>query len=217
MAIHQSGTFDYRVLPIQSDTAGELCWRGKAISLRDSSEHPGLVGLHPDFELRNGWITLSSVRSADSTSCPGDEKSPAQTASFQVGQALALALQDGDTLCVRRSGTGDRGFWLSRNGRLVLAVGAIVDLPLGRDIAVQNVNRYPVRELLTSLITFWRWGKFRPSPPKDVLISIQETEMRLGDGEEAFAGPYYAYVGRTFIEGFPGEESIVGIAWLSNR
>jgi hypothetical protein len=105
---------------------------------------------------------------------------------------MVSALQDGDILYCHHSGTGEQGMSLLRDGKLVVALGAIIGLPLGTGISVRE-------------------------GPQQVRISVGWTKLRLREGEDAVVGPYYAYVGRTFREGFPGADSIAGIARLSDR
>jgi hypothetical protein len=61
---------------------------------------------------------------------------PVASASFEVGPSPAAVLQPGDQLSFHRLGTGDIALTIMRNESLVLGLGSLVGLPLGREIQV---------------------------------------------------------------------------------
>jgi hypothetical protein len=134
------GTFDYSVI-VERDTDTRHRWLGRARTLRDSSIHPGMLGRRPLFALENGQLLLRSTESRLSILTDAHFRywgPPVAFASFEVGDAPAAVIQDGDQLAFHRLGTGDTALTIMRNESLVLGIGSLVGLPLGRDIEVAD-------------------------------------------------------------------------------
>ena len=110
----------------------------------DSSDYPGLAGALPHFQLSNGSVTLrphESDRSHLANRYLRERRwSPSQLA-FQVGEALELTLQQGDTLLLSYSETCDFGISLLRDDKLVLALGDVFTMPLGTEVKLANDPR----------------------------------------------------------------------------
>lgn len=143
MAIPDCGTFQYSVKPKMQKLGGDG-WVGRATSLRDSSEHPGLAGARPHFRLSKGSISLRPTEFALSRWTNKHFRewpSTPSPLSLQVGDAMGLALQDEDVLHLARSGTGDLGVSLLRDEKLVLALGAVFLVPLGAELKLANDPR----------------------------------------------------------------------------
>src|SRR5215813_2098882 len=144
MSIPACGTFDYRVVVQRSIHRADR-WIGQARSLRGSSSHPGLAGERPMFELECGHIKLSSTESKLSRiTNPHFRKwrrLPLASASFEVGDAPAMALQPEDELSFYRESTGDLALTVIRNESLILALGAVTHLPIGGEIQVEEDPR----------------------------------------------------------------------------
>ena len=144
MAIPFCGTFEYRVNLKRAKAALTSAWVGRAISTRDPSIHPGLAGARPRLRLSDGTVTLQRAESALSRWTNKHFREwglPPSRVSFQVGDAVSLALTDGDLLWLRRSSTGDLGISILRDEKLVLAVGAVFDLPMGDEVKLANDPR----------------------------------------------------------------------------
>jgi hypothetical protein len=213
MILGGSRVFRYLVQTGQTEAADGLRSHGSAISLGEPLDYHGFASLHPDSLLRDEWMALQLVSSDSSRSghlCSDSREPFVQTGVVRVGTAIISALQDGDILYFHHSATGDRGISLLRDEQLVVALGSVIGLPLGKGVSARNENRI-------------QWLKFirkvGSNPPGNsyVLISIQQTKLRLREGDEARVGSFYAYVERIFREGYPGEDSILGLACLSDR
>jgi hypothetical protein len=61
---------------------------------------------------------------------------------FHLAQGLTAALQPGDVLHLRRNRRAALSLSVLRGGRLVVAVGALDDVPLGDDLAVRTARDY---------------------------------------------------------------------------
>lgn len=141
------GTFEYSVV-VKQDTSTPQRWVGQARSLRDSSTHPGMAGKGPLFELDDRRITLRATESkfTGRTNRHFRRWGPPRTSVlFEVGNAPAAVMQEGDQLFFHRHGTGDYALTIIRNQSLILGVGSIVRLSLGKEIQVEEDAR--VKEL----------------------------------------------------------------------
>jgi hypothetical protein len=119
--ISPDGWFDLSVRLAQED--GE--WRG--VGTAANPKRPGLVGDHPGIVLRDGGITLQ--RSERSPRPAGPSALADQFAIF-VGPVMEAVLAAGDHVRLRRGGRGERSVIVTRQGSLVLALGAArEDLP----------------------------------------------------------------------------------------
>jgi hypothetical protein len=69
-------------------------WIGEGTTLHHSDHHPGLVGHHPLFELKNGCVTLRSTESLYTrrTDQHFVQWRPASPVSYEAGELLADVL-----------------------------------------------------------------------------------------------------------------------------
>jgi hypothetical protein len=184
MAIHPSGTFDYEA------AFTEQSFRGSDILLRGADRDGGgeerLVGLRPDIRLGDDLLVIftSERRSAG-----------VRHASFPVGDAVSLAARPGDRLHVARAGTGDIGLSLLRGGRLVVAVGAVTEVPLGDVRAAHGTDG--------------SWE--RPSADRWLEFTAGGERLTLRGREFAEVGGYHVYVERCWAFGIPGERECVSV------
>jgi hypothetical protein len=141
--ISPCGTFDYSVI-VERDPDAQHRWLGRAYTVRDSSIHPGMLGRRPLFALEDGHILLRSTESRLSILTNAHFRRwgrPSASASFEVGDAPAAVIQPGDQLSFHRLGTGDLALTILRKESLVLGIGSLVGLPLGREIQVEEDMR----------------------------------------------------------------------------
>lgn len=154
--IGPGGTFDYSVT-VERDTCTQPRWIGRAHSLRDSSSHPGRAGKQPLFELEGSQIILRATESKIRLLTNRHFRRwgrPADCVSFEIGSTPAAILQAGDQLAFHRLGTGDHALTVIRKGSLVLGVGSIIRLPLGRDLQVEDdarINELQLYELANEI------------------------------------------------------------------
>lgn len=143
------GTFDYSVI-VERDTDTRHRWLGRACTLRDSSIHPGMLGSQPLFALEEGHILLRSRETRFSALTNAHFRRwgrPPASASFEVGPGPAAVIQERDQLSFHRLGTGDMALTIMRNESLVLGIGSLVGLPLGRQIEVEDDIRIKEMDL----------------------------------------------------------------------
>jgi len=146
--IGPGGTFDYSVV-VERDTDTGHRWLGRAYTLRDLSIHPGMLGSQPLFALEKGHILLRSTETRFSalTNAHFREWGLTASASFEVGHSPAAVIQERDRLSFHRLGTGDMALTIMRNESLVLGIGSLVGLPLGRQIKVADDIRIKEMQL----------------------------------------------------------------------
>lgn len=134
------GTFDYSVV-VERDPDNRHRWLGRAYTLRDLSIHPGMLGSQPLFALEKGHILLRSTETRLSALINEHFREwglPTASASFEVGHGPAAVIQERDRLSFHRLGTGDMALTIMRDESLVLGIGSLVGLPLGRQIEVED-------------------------------------------------------------------------------
>jgi hypothetical protein len=137
------GTGDYRVI-VEPDMSRQNRWIGRAHSLRDSSIHPGMAGKRPLFELEGDLITLRATESKISFWMNRRYRPwgrPFGSDMFEVSNIPAVVLQAGDQLSFHRHGTGDYALTIIRNESLILGIGSIAGLPLGKDVQIEEDKR----------------------------------------------------------------------------
>ena len=123
--IHPSGTFDY-----EAEFASESFGDSEVVvygTSRRNSNTDSLVGHNPKLRFWNDRLVLiaSATNGASARNC-----------SFQIGNAVPLAAQPGDRLYVLRTGCGGIALSLLWDERLILAIGAVTAVPLGREVQV---------------------------------------------------------------------------------
>jgi hypothetical protein len=154
MAISPAGQFDY-VVPLTR--RGEHEWGGRAMPPTETKYHPGIVGRQPDVVLSADTITLH--RTEDALTFALDPhyrrwRQPRLRESFKVGPLLARVVEQSDVLHIHRGGTAEVGLVLSRQGVLVMALGAVRPGALGdgntftEDSRAGEVSLYGVRNSL---------------------------------------------------------------------
>lgn len=117
--IFPEGLFHFRVT-LSRDSRGD--WSGQAGP--SLNRVPGIVGDRPMVVLRNGHMSLTRTEAIDAeTITLGDE--PVTGFDIATGPALACVLEPGDDLLVFRDFSGCCGIVVSRQGRLVIALGAV--------------------------------------------------------------------------------------------
>jgi hypothetical protein len=130
-------------------------------------------------------------------------------------------IQGGDLMYFRRSGTGDYGFSVTRNDRLILAMGAIVGIFLGSDIEVKNdprlseigIRNGPRSDDHEELLLY----KEKSLEDFRLTVVIQNQSYTLQEGEELLINDYYIYFERGHKIGIPGKQSLLTIALLNEK
>jgi len=182
MVIHSSGLFDHRA-SLRRHRAG--VWRGRA---EPNQQEETLVGDAPHLELSEGNLALARAQ----FDWLGVFKRDPLTArvSFGVGGAFEAVLENDDVIRTCRAGTGDLAAMLTRNGQLVMALGAVDGLLVPAGIAVEmdprarEVDFYPVAWMVQKpdVKLFWldpddphldrRLDEIRCAPPEVTTVIL---------------------------------------------
>ena len=191
MAIHSSGTFDY----VAMVSAEDIALPEPVLQARDRLGRPGpwLVGPGPRIVIGADRIVIAAN---------GQDHANVWQAVFPTGDALLSCLRTDDILYLARTHCGGIGISLLRADALVLAVGAVTSLPLGRDVRVTR-GPLPESESLSAR-----------TPPGEVWLEFSITgEMQtLRDRQAAQVASYDVYVERCWAVGMPGEDECVAIS-----
>jgi hypothetical protein len=179
MTLHPSGTFDHEAeFTGGSFGVSDIVVQGVD---RGGGGEERLVGPAPKLRLWEDRLVIFT---------PEERRASVRHASFPVGDAVSLAARAGDRLYVARGGTGDIGLSLLRGQRLVLAVGAVSEVPLGEGVQAAHG-------------TDGSWEK--PSRNTWMEFSVGAARVALRGREFAEAGGYHFYVERCWAFGIPGE------------
>lgn len=140
-----------------------------------------LVGFAPSIEIRGHRIVITAS---------SRERAEVSAASFAMDPELIELLHGGDVLRVVREKTGDVGVAVLRDGRLVVAVGALSALPLGGDVSV---------------------GDGAADATEYVAVSVGVQALRLACGERVTLSGYEVEVVRPALDGIPGHCESVAV------
>lgn len=216
MAIHPLGRFDYRAivpdrfvdaefecvmgrrLPARPGTDPEECLAGSAPILRVTN-----AGLTPDAGPQRPWVkrtrfTLiaTGIRAAD----------PHAGISCHIDQSLTERMRSGDTIYLARTMCGGIGLSVVRDDELVVAVGAITDVPLGRCVTAGIPG-----DLIQSAGAIFR--------ERDPEFGFHELPIEVGaDGATSILatgrrtlGRHRVFVVHGFLPGIPGTDECAAI------
>ena len=149
MAIHSSGTFDYRgVIPGVAASGSFECDLAQRTVSEDgrmasgAPDHKRLVGWAPRLVVRDAGLTPHAsadrplVARHSFTLHANDQRASMRTAAFHVESTILQRLEAGDVLHLVRGAGGDLGLSVLRDDRLVVAAGAIAAVPVGSDLSV---------------------------------------------------------------------------------
>jgi hypothetical protein len=186
--IHPSGTFEYEAeFTSKSFSDSDIVLHGTALYVENLTR---LVGPNPKIRFWNERLVLVAS---------GKTNSSVRNASFAIGNAVQLAAHPGDRLYLVRTGAGGMGLSLLREERLVLAIGAIARVPLGKDVqALRNSEGMDHWDYLAADTS---WLEFRVGSEQLILREREVSEM----------GDYYIYMERGWADGTPGTDECVSI------
>ena len=190
--IHPSGTFDYEAeFTIEGFSDSDIVLYGTD---RRGENIDCLVGLNPMIRFWNNRIVIVA---------PGKLKSTCRNVSFSFGNAVSLSARPGDRLYLVRTGAGGIGLSVLRQQSLILAVGAVTAVPLGRDMQIIR-------------------GPGSPNPWEDP-ISDTWLEFRVGseqlilrDREVTEIGDYHIYIEHRWEDGVPGTDECISVCVADN-
>ncbi len=220
MALPVWSTFSYAAnVPPPAESSRPWPVRLHGALERTGNDRPDsrLVGTSPTLEITDagltqnpGWIRgrwrPEVLRSRLTFRASERKSSAAGAASFYVDRSLISRLQAGDLLYVARTGCGGVGLSVLRDGRLVVAVGAVTSVPLG-----STVDARCPHEVITEAESLFR--------KLDSTFEFCELPIELTVGGEKAILPgsssrlqgYEIYVLHGFYRGTPGVNECVAI------
>ena len=188
MAIPLCGTFHYVAVIPDAFRPGESVVRAQDATVRPdtrsrhlSGDEP-LLGLDPTLSVRDGRLVITAS---------GPQGARVASASFRVAAELLQAFQAGDVLRLVRVGSGDVGFSVIREDRLLVAIGAASVVPLGAGISVR--------------------ARSAAGHADAVILTVDGETGRLGAGTRGRLGAYSIDVLRPAMDGLPGHCESVAI------
>ena len=186
VAIPLSGTFEYQAeFTKESFGSSDIVLRGTDLGGHDVER---LVGLNPTIRFWNERIVIVAA---------DHHKSSVRNISFSFGNAVSVSALPGDRLYLVRTGAGGIGLSVLREQKLVLAVGAVTAVPLGKDV---QVNRRP------------RSRKPFEDPIINPWLEVGVGEgIRLREREVTEIGGYHFYIERSWEDGVPGIDECISV------
>jgi hypothetical protein len=217
MTIPLAGTFEYVGVVPANPRESLSPW---PLQLREPVEHTGnplsnnrMLGYSPTLQITDGGLApgeaprLEIRRSRLTLTASGRRNAQLAAASFYVDRELTRAFNPGDTLHLARTHCCGLGLSLFRNGRLVLAVGAISAVPRGDNIQLSSPH-----DLIQQMNSLFQ--------QRDPTFELNEYPLEISvDGQVRIlfrglrqCGDYNVWVLHGFVPGFPGTNESVAIS-----
>jgi hypothetical protein len=216
--IPASGTFDYVAIVPERAVEGAfecearlrepIVCTGK--ELRDSR----LVGHAPVLRVADGGITPDPgpdrprvMRSRVTLTASSRQHSQIAAASFHVDEALFLNARPRDVVHMTRTSCGGVGLSIIRDGELVVAVGAVTSVPLGRSVSAR----------IPTDLTERAEAIFREHAPEftfvglPVEITVNGSSLILYRGRPTLTG-YAIFVIHGYLPGMPGKDESLALS-----
>lgn len=209
MAIPPCGCFDYVARLTEPTAAGGFTRASERLPVPETGDkltENRLVGLEPTFSIEDagpepnpGPVRPFVLRSRLTFTAPSPWRANTKSAWMYVDKALTGRLRRGDLVHVARSGNGSVGLSVVRDDVLIVAVGAVTNVPLGA-----GVSAAVPWDLVERAQTI-----FAERSPE---FTFQEwpLELRVGSGSviqfegRATLDPYEAEIVRAARDGEPG-------------
>jgi hypothetical protein len=217
MAIPPAGTFAYTAIVPSSYSADGFECRVTSRDLRpatgDDLFDQRLVGTEALLRVTDGGLTPDSgptkpwvMRSRILFTAATRQNASIAAAAFHVDKGLIAGLKPGDVMHFNRTGCGGLGLSVLRNGQLVVAVGAVVGMPLGDSIQVRSPNDLIDRAE----------GVFRE---RDADFAFAESPVEIVvDGRSTIAfrgrrqiGDFTVFIVHGHLHGLPGTDPCVAV------
>lgn len=207
MVMPPCGGFDYSAVVPAGEHSDPWYAQERTGKPRKLTENPlvddWLVGPGPKIEFSGSRITLAAS---------GKERAQVSVVSFEVDVRLISALRPNDVLYLARTASGGLGVSVVRNDLLVVAAGAVMAVPLGKDIAAKSA--WDLAEEAAAIFKRRDPSFEFGSIPVEVTISGQTRLLQSGSRLE-IAG-YYIEVANTFLEGVPGTDACLSITLIDS-
>jgi hypothetical protein len=217
MVMPPQGTFDYvAVVPATIGAGGFDC----RATMRDSGETtdddfsamrlvgPSPIvriadaGLTPDANARRPWVERSRI----SLAAASRRLAGVAEASFHVDKVLTARLRPGDELNLVRTASGGLGLSVVRGGELIVAVGAIPAVRLGRTVSARVPG-----DLVTRAAAIFRErdpGFCFAEEPIEIAVDAYRKVMY---GGRCTIGDYGVFVVHGWVDGIPGTDACAAI------
>ena len=233
MVMPACGTFDYvAVVPKQPTTLlsahlrtpvvpfDSQRWLEHRSGSDDSSRalfEDRLVGYDPTISIDDAGITPDGsvagnvlpkvLRSRITMTAATRSHARVRSATFHVDSALSTLLQPRDRVFFGRTDCGGVGMSVVRDGRLVVAVGAVSSVPLGDHVRVHT----PHQLVVEGERPFKGIDPDFHFPELPVQVDVDGT-TRIFFRARTDIGDYFLWVEHGFFLGLPGTEMCVAIA-----
>ena len=223
MVMSPAGTFDYQVTVPEGHPEAAFPWplrlRAPVGGDRHSASGRRLVGHSPALHItsagfpteraivgRTGLQVPKTLRSRFSLNATERTLATVACASFHVDEGVTARLRAGDVINMSRTGCGGLGISVLRDGRLVVAAGAVTRVPLGDDLSVRIPG-----ELVNEAEAIFRRRdpEYRFSELPTELKTDHETRL-LAPGWSR-VGSYTAFLVHGPVRGIPGNNECLGI------
>ena len=186
--IHRSGTFEYEAeFTKDSFSDSNVVLYGSDLG---SGKIDRLVGHKPMIRFWHDRIVLVASEKSNSS---------VRNVSCAIGDSVPLSARPGDRLYLVRTGSGGIGLSLLRQDRLILATGAVTEVPLGTNIQARGDS---VDKDLWETPNAETWLEFRVGSEQSIL---REREM-------STIGDYHIYIERCWRWGMPGTDECVSMS-----
>ena len=222
MSMPPSATFDY--VTIVPECAGDGGFEGRG-NLREPIVRRGsdlfdsrLVGMTPRVRVADAGLTPNAgphrplvLRSRITLTAPTPDRASVTQFSLHVDKALTSCMRAGDEMHLSRTGSGGLGLSVLRHGELVVAVGVVTAVPLGREVQA----RVPA-DLMARVEAVFR-GEDLDFELSELPIEITVSGVRsILSGGRRDVGEYSLFVVHGFLPGIPGIEACVSIRHVSS-
>ena len=188
--IAREGTFEYQAeFTSKSFNNFDIDLHGASQRHEDTKR---LVGHDPRIRLWNERLVLVAAT---------EHNASARNMTAPIGDAVNLAAQPGDRLYVIRTGAGAIGLSLLRGESLVLAIGSVTAVPLGKDMKIIRRQSGPRQPADFRGVSCDTWLEF----------TVGREHLKLGDRDEIEVGGYHIYLEHRWFTGIPGVDECVSI------
>jgi hypothetical protein len=161
------------------------------------------AGLTPDPGPQRPWV----VRSRITLAAAARPLATVAEVSFHVDRALTSSMRQGDEVHLARTGCGGLGLSVIRGGELVVAVGAVTAVPLGRGVQA----RTPMDLVARAEAVFRDLDPEFAFEERPIELSVRGACSILYRGRRTVED-YLFFVVHGFLDGIPGTNECAAIS-----
>jgi hypothetical protein len=222
MAMAPCSTFDYVATVPEHPEAGVFACRA---AVRESIVDTGsdiydarLVGMEPDVRVSDAGLTPDAspdrplvLRSRITLAASARKRATEAEASFHVDKDLASCVRAGDEVHLVFTGSRQLGLSILRGGELVVAVGVLTTVALGRSVTA----RIPTEMIDEAEAVFRRVDSEFTLPVRPVELAVNGARAILDSGRRSL-GEWEVFVLHGEVDGIPGTAAF-GAIWRRGR